>query len=97
MVIRGEFEWDSDKARGNVVKHGISFEEAVAAFDDPYFFEVPDDKHSTQNEQRLLGYGMTRRCVVVTVVFVERQRVRIISARRAAAQEEENYYERRFG
>ena len=96
-VVFGTFEWDSNKARANIIKHGISFEEAIEVFRDPYFFEIPDAKHSTLDEARFLGYGMTRRCVVVTTVFVERKKVRIISARRATTQEEEDYYERRFG
>lgn len=30
-----EFEWDSNKARNNLRKHGIRFEDAVQVFDDP--------------------------------------------------------------
>jgi|HubBroStandDraft_6_1064221.scaffolds.fasta_scaffold57811_2 hypothetical protein len=29
------FEWDQEKARRNVAKHGVSFEEASTAFGDP--------------------------------------------------------------
>lgn len=29
------FEWDSDKSKANLVKHGISFDEAMTVFDDP--------------------------------------------------------------
>lgn len=32
-----EFEWDSDKAQSNLVKHGVTFEEAVEAFFDPFY------------------------------------------------------------
>jgi uncharacterized DUF497 family protein len=31
------FEWDEEKASSNLKKHGISFEEAMTVFDDPYF------------------------------------------------------------
>ena len=34
------FVWDADKARANVHKHGVAFEEAVAAFLDPLFVLV---------------------------------------------------------
>lgn len=30
-----EFEWDEDKARRNLTKHGVSFEEATTVFGDP--------------------------------------------------------------
>jgi uncharacterized DUF497 family protein len=29
------FDWDNNKNQGNIAKHGISFEEAIAIFDDP--------------------------------------------------------------
>ncbi|MFY7852013.1 MAG: BrnT family toxin, partial [Brevundimonas sp.] len=29
------FEWDSEKARTNLAKHGIAFDIAVQVFDDP--------------------------------------------------------------
>ena len=66
-------------------------------FSDPYFFEIPDEEHSTLTEQRFLGYGMIGDLLVVTVVYTERNRVRIISARNADDNEEEAYYARRFG
>jgi hypothetical protein len=34
-VVRGDFEWNATKAAANVVKHGVSFEEAITAFEDP--------------------------------------------------------------
>jgi uncharacterized DUF497 family protein len=30
------FEWDDNKASSNVLKHGMTFEEAVTVFADPY-------------------------------------------------------------
>jgi uncharacterized DUF497 family protein len=30
-----QFEWDEDKNRGNIAKHGVSFEDARRAFADP--------------------------------------------------------------
>ncbi len=29
-----EFEWDAEKAAGNLRKHGVSFEEAASVFND---------------------------------------------------------------
>ena len=95
-VVFGAFEWDEDKARANLAKHGIRFQEATQAFADPYFFEIMDEKHSTEREVRHLGWGRVHGFIVATVVFVRRGRVRIVSARKANRQEEKNYYEQNF-
>ena len=91
-VVCGQFEWDEEKNELNIKKHGISFEEAVAIFDDPYFLELRDDEHSTQEEERFLGFGLLRDTVVAMAVYTERGRTRIISARRAIKKEEMQYY-----
>ena len=39
------FEWDPDKARAHVAKHGVSFEEAIAAFLDPLSVTILDPDH----------------------------------------------------
>jgi uncharacterized DUF497 family protein len=40
------FEWDPHKARTNLVKHGIAFEEAATIFGDPSSLTIPDPEHS---------------------------------------------------
>ena len=45
-------EWDAGKARANLRKHGISFDEAETAFSDDYALLLPDPDHSTVNEDR---------------------------------------------
>jgi len=37
-----EFEWDPNKATGNLRKHGVSFAEAATVFDDPLSVTVLD-------------------------------------------------------
>jgi hypothetical protein len=37
-----EFEWNSDKAKANLRKHGVSFEEAATVFDDPLYVDFYD-------------------------------------------------------
>lgn len=51
-----EFEWDEDKAKSNIQKHGITFEEAAEVFFDP-FYQTGDA--SVENEQRdfIVGYS----------------------------------------
>lgn len=81
------FEWDPEKARRNVAKHGVSFEEAATAFGDPLSLTIFDPDHS-EDEDRfiLLGHTYTGRLVVV--VHTDRgENVRIISARLATRRE----------
>jgi len=40
------FEWDPLKAAGNLVKHGVSFEEATTVFQDAQGLDGPDIEHS---------------------------------------------------
>lgn len=88
----GKYEWDSDKDEANFRKHGFHFAEILEVFDDPYFFEMYDRAHSF-GEERMLGVGNISGVLVVTTVFTERTRTRIISSRRATAREEALYYE----
>jgi uncharacterized protein len=37
-----KFDWDEDKAAGNVVKHGVLFDEAKTVFDDPLYVDFYD-------------------------------------------------------
>ena len=46
-----EFEWDPKKAKRNLKKHGVSFEEASTIFDDPDFISFLDDEHSDDEER----------------------------------------------
>lgn len=51
-----KFEWDSRKARINLRKHGVTFEEAASVFDDPLASYYGDPDHSPA-EQRYLAIG----------------------------------------
>jgi uncharacterized DUF497 family protein len=44
MQDADNFEWDRDKAVANWQKHGVSFEEAMGAFRDPFAIEIIDDR-----------------------------------------------------
>ena len=87
------FEWDSDKNEINKTKHGISFEQILPVFDDPYFLERYDSEHSSMDEVRYFGFGCVNGIVVVATSYTERKRIRIISARLASSKEEEVYNE----
>ncbi len=87
------FEWDLDKNKKNKVKHGLSFEQILPIFDDPFFLEVYDKEHSLENEDRFFGLGSVQGVVVVATSYTERMRTRIISARLAMPKEKEFYDE----
>ncbi|MCL2500411.1 MAG: BrnT family toxin [Defluviitaleaceae bacterium] len=74
------FEWDEDKNKTNIAKHGISFEESTLAFFDENRILADDTKHSTPKETRYFMYGNTGKGIA-TVRFVLRDgNVRIIGA-----------------
>jgi uncharacterized protein len=85
------FEWDEEKAKANLKKHGVSFGEATEVFDDPNALEDYDSEHSDE-EERFFIIGMSSRRLLY-VVYAERagDEVHIISARKADKAERENY------
>ena len=85
-----KFEWDDEKAKINVKKHGIYFEDAVLVFFDNNALYYEDDEHS-YGENRVKVVGMVEK--VLAVIYTERGEVnRIISARFADKHEKEDYY-----
>ena len=88
-----EFAWDRRKARSNMVKHGVSFEEAQTVFLDESARLINDPDHS-EDEDRflLLGYSFQARCLIISHCYRQSDLViRLISARRATQHEEEMY------
>ena len=76
-----DFEWDTEKARINEAKHGISFVDASEVFNDDFSSCVPDPAHSIE-EERYLIFGKTHQGTYLVVSFTElTDRIRIISAR----------------
>jgi uncharacterized DUF497 family protein len=87
-----EFEWDPDKARSNLAKHGVSFEAARLVFDDVFALDR-FDAGSGHSEARYIITGVVNG-ILVTVVYTERgERTRIISARKATRYEQREYYD----
>jgi uncharacterized DUF497 family protein len=85
------FEWDENKARSNIQKHGISFAEATTVFDDPYYLTFDDPLHSVE-ELRFLSIGYSIKQRLLVVVYTERNyNIRIISARLATKNERSLY------
>ena len=86
-----KFEWDDEKARANLKRHGVSFGEATEVFSDPNALEDYDAAHSDE-EERFFIIGVSSRRLLY-VVYAEREGdvVRIISARKASKSGQENY------
>lgn len=85
-----KFEWDQAKNQANLVKHGISFDEACLIFEGRTLTRV-DDRFD-YGETRHISIGVIRDIVAVVVVHTERSGVtRIISARLAGREEREVY------
>lgn len=88
-----QFEWDRDKAQRNLRKHGISFDEAITVFYDPFSATFDDPDHSLR-EQRLITIGYSSRERLLVVSHTERgDALRIISARRATKLERSRHEE----
>ena len=88
-----EFEWDATKARANLKKHGVAFEEALTVFADPAARIFDDPDHSADERREVIvGHSAQQRLLIVS--FAERQpRTRIISAREATPHERRTYEE----
>lgn len=86
-----QFQWNPHKARTNLEKHGVSFEEAVTVFGDPLALTIEDPAHSL-GEQRWLTLGKSKAQRLLVVVHTEsRERIRLISARLATRRERVDY------
>jgi hypothetical protein len=85
------FEWDTEKNKANIKKHGVAFEMAAKVFLDEKRIERYDAEHSSINESRYKTIGMVGK--VLTVIYTERKTaIRIISARLAEKEEIDEYY-----
>lgn len=85
------FQWDQEKAATNLVKHGVSFDEAKTVFDDPLYIDFYDPDHSN-DEYRYIMIGMSLQNRLLLVAYTERGDViRLISAREATRTERKAY------
>ena len=87
------FDWDENKNRINLEKHGITFQEASTVFFDDRAILFDDPEHSV-DEERFLLLGMSETAKVCIVCHCYRESdtvIRIISARQATRKEEQRY------
>jgi uncharacterized DUF497 family protein len=88
-----EFDWDPAKAELNLKEHGVSFDEATTIFRDTLSITIADPDHS-DSEDRFIDIVMSHRGQLLVVSYTERKdKIRIISARRATRTERKSYEE----
>ena len=75
-----EFEYDEQKSRSNLDKHGIDFEAAQALWNDPNLLEL---RARSEDEERYLLIGRIGNQHWSAVVTYRDGRIRLISVRRA--------------
>jgi hypothetical protein len=82
-----QFEWDREKAKKNLKKHNVSFDEAVTVFYDPLSATFDDPDHSI-DEGRFITIGYSAHSRLLAISHTERRKtIRIISVRLATAHE----------
>ncbi|MDA3063101.1 MULTISPECIES: BrnT family toxin [unclassified Campylobacter] len=88
------YEWDEVKARLNIAKHGVSFDEAKSVFGDERGLVIFDEDHSEDEERfLLLGVSLKERILLVVHCYKQGDIIRIISARKATKNEQRQYKE----
>lgn len=91
--MRPQFEWNPEKAKVNLQKHQVDFEESKTIFDDPQFITFLDDEHST-DEERYTTIGLSNKNSPLIVAHTDcNDHIRIISARKVTKHEEKFYQE----
>ena len=90
-----EFEWDGNKRRINLQKHGLDFADAYRAFTEDAFI-IADDRED-YGEDRYILLGLMRERIVVIVFTVRDDVIRVISMRQANKRERKSYVHRRCG
>ncbi len=88
-----EFEWDENKAKANLSKHRVSFNEAKTVFDDLLYIDFYDPDYSDDEDRYIIiGGSQQRRLLIVS--YTEREnKIRLISARKVTKREREDYEE----
>jgi uncharacterized DUF497 family protein len=89
-----QFIWSPRKARENLRKHSVSFEEATTVFADPLARIFDDPDHSIgEIREIIIGHSTYPRLLLVSFTEIEEEVVRIISARRLETSERHDYEE----
>ncbi len=88
-----DYQWDPNKAKSNLKKHGVRFGDAVSVFEDENAITI-EDEHESENRFITIGRDILLRILVVVYTF-RGHIIRIISARKATARERKIYEEQK--
>lgn len=86
---KNKFEWDENKQKNNIDKHGIHFIDAIQIFSDINRIERTI-KHKS-GEDRFITIGEVNGVVLLVVYTLRGKSIRLISARRASKNERKYY------
>jgi uncharacterized DUF497 family protein len=94
--LQYKFDWDPHKAKQNLQKHNLSFEQAAEVFLDPLAVSIYDEEHSLDEDRWItIGKDHINLILVVSHTFREENidncRIRLISARKATKKEIKQY------
>ena len=94
-----KFEWNRQKNKLNVEKHGLDFADAYQVFESPMLVKLDD--REDYGEERWIGIGLLEtRGVVIVFTELEADTIRVISFRKATTDERKHYeqaYKNQFG
>jgi len=96
MVLNYNFEWDHKKARDNLTKYGVAFDDAATVFRDSKALSIFDLDHN-ESEDRWITMGLSEKGRLLIVIHTFREEsedfvtIRIISNRKATKQETKKY------
>ena len=84
------YQYDPQKAKANLKKHGVSFDEAYTALLDERALVIPDP--DCEDEERFVLLGLSEKGRLLTVIYTMRGNTpRLISARKSTDKEQKNY------
>ena len=91
-IIKVQYEWDEQKRRENLKRHGLDFRDAAKVYEHPVKMTIDSRKRGEDRKIDIAPIEET--LIVMTLVYIERGPVvRIISLRRASRKERSYYYE----
>ncbi len=86
-----KYEWDSQKEKTNIKKHGIAFQQAKEALQSAMVVVLKEDLDSGEERYVYLGMCKKLNILVVVVAYPDENITRIISARKANKKERKFY------
>ena len=91
-----DYQWDRDKVRVNLKKHGVDFADAVGVFEDPLALTIGDPDSPEEPRWITVGTDFLGRLLVVVYTY-RGAAIRLISARKATKKERDRYEGKRTG